>query len=267
CCGANEFIKLHAYTLTQYHRVMHVDADTLMLHPMDELMESKASLVYTTDPAMATKGSKALPVQGGFLLVRPDLGVYDELRAIQDPHDYVHVVCFRQGDWKVGPGWRQSHIGYFYGGATIQGLLAYYYNIIAPGNATEVDRCVYNHMSDSDECRSERYTVIATTETETETETAAKSPEERNADRGGWERGPIDDRGAARTPSAIKSVHFTQSCMKPWLCGRAAGREEEGSCPLLREAWREGRRRVLESKGLPLTEACVKGSYKSIPRL
>lgn len=31
---------------------------------------------------MATKGSKALPVQGGFLLVRPDLGVYDELRAI-----------------------------------------------------------------------------------------------------------------------------------------------------------------------------------------
>ncbi|CAN0560549.1 unnamed protein product, partial [Ectocarpus sp. 12 AP-2014] len=120
CCGANEFIKLHAYTLTQYHRVMHVDADTLMLHPMDELMgmhccgrcrlfcsvfrlrpciqpnppssppsrtatpptESKASLVYTTDPAMATKGSKALPVQGGFLLVRPDLGVYDELRAI-----------------------------------------------------------------------------------------------------------------------------------------------------------------------------------------
>ncbi|CAN0003734.1 unnamed protein product, partial [Ectocarpus sp. 4 AP-2014] len=38
CCGANEFIKLHAYTLTQYHRVMHVDADTLMLHPMDELM-------------------------------------------------------------------------------------------------------------------------------------------------------------------------------------------------------------------------------------
>ncbi|CAN0347144.1 unnamed protein product [Ectocarpus sp. 12 AP-2014] len=140
CCGANEFIKLHAYTLTQYHRVMHVDADTFMLHPMDELMESNASLVYTTDPAMATKGSKALPVQGGFLLVRPDLGVYDELRAIQDPHDYVHVVCFRQGDWKVGPGWRQSHIGYFYGGATIQGLLAYYYNIIAPGNATEVDR-------------------------------------------------------------------------------------------------------------------------------
>ncbi|CAN0343740.1 unnamed protein product, partial [Ectocarpus sp. 4 AP-2014] len=97
--------------------------------------ESNASLMYTTDPAMATKGSKALPVQGGFLLVRPDLGVYDELRAIVRE---ARARCF--GDWKVGPGWRRSHIGYFYGGATIQGLLAYYYNIIAPGNATEVDR-------------------------------------------------------------------------------------------------------------------------------
>ncbi|CAM9972615.1 unnamed protein product, partial [Hapterophycus canaliculatus] len=38
CCGANEFIKLHAYTLTDYHRVVHLDADTLILQPMDELM-------------------------------------------------------------------------------------------------------------------------------------------------------------------------------------------------------------------------------------
>ena len=38
CCGADEFIKLHAYTLTEYHRVVHLDADTLILHPMDELI-------------------------------------------------------------------------------------------------------------------------------------------------------------------------------------------------------------------------------------
>lgn len=38
CCGADEFIKLFAYTLTDYHRVVHLDADTLILHPMDELM-------------------------------------------------------------------------------------------------------------------------------------------------------------------------------------------------------------------------------------
>jgi len=37
CCGADEFIKLHAYTLTDYHRVVHLDVDTFILHPMDEL--------------------------------------------------------------------------------------------------------------------------------------------------------------------------------------------------------------------------------------
>lgn len=50
----------------------------------------------------------------------------------------VAVVC--QGDWKVGAGWRGSQIGYFYGGATIQGLLPYYYTNVAPGTAREVNR-------------------------------------------------------------------------------------------------------------------------------
>jgi len=41
----------------------------------------------------------------------------------------------------MGGGWRGSKIGYFYGGQTIQGLLPFYYNIIAPGTAMEVNRC------------------------------------------------------------------------------------------------------------------------------
>ena len=30
CCGASEFVKLWAYTLTQYHRVVHLDMDTIL---------------------------------------------------------------------------------------------------------------------------------------------------------------------------------------------------------------------------------------------
>jgi alpha-N-acetylglucosamine transferase len=30
CCGADEFIKLWAYTLTEYHRVVHLDMDTVI---------------------------------------------------------------------------------------------------------------------------------------------------------------------------------------------------------------------------------------------
>lgn len=77
-------------------------------------------------------------------------------------------------------------------------------------------RCVYNHMSDSDECRSNRYTLMAIGEG-----TAALAPEadEREDRQNGT---GTDMAGAASGVSAIKSVHFTQACTKPWLCSQVA---------------------------------------------
>lgn len=49
--------------------------------------EAEASLLYTTDPAMASKTQKAMPVQGGFLLVEPNMVVFDRLC------DVVRKVC------------------------------------------------------------------------------------------------------------------------------------------------------------------------------
>ncbi len=34
CCGANEFLKLWAYTLTEYHRVVHLDMDSVVFRNM-----------------------------------------------------------------------------------------------------------------------------------------------------------------------------------------------------------------------------------------
>lgn len=45
-----------------------------------------------------------------------------------------------QGDWRKGLGWGGSGIGWFYGGATIQGLLPYFYQTFAPDTAIELDR-------------------------------------------------------------------------------------------------------------------------------
>ncbi len=43
--------------------------------------------------------------------------------------------------------------GWFWGGKTVQGLLAYYYNnYTAPGRSLRVDRCTYNTMADTPEC-------------------------------------------------------------------------------------------------------------------
>ena len=83
CCGASELIKLNSYRLTQYHRVLHMDADTILINvsivftlffdfilifvilkPISELLDRNYSLVYTTDPNMAThKGERHMPVQ------------------------------------------------------------------------------------------------------------------------------------------------------------------------------------------------------------
>lgn len=70
-------------------------------------------------------------------------------------------------------------------------------------------------MSDSPECRSDRYTVIATGDEGAEgTPTGAVTPAAANETR-------LDMASATSGVSAIKSVHFTQACTKPWLCGQA----------------------------------------------
>ena len=40
CCGADEFLKLWAYTLTEYHRVVHLDMDSLVLNNMVSTISS-----------------------------------------------------------------------------------------------------------------------------------------------------------------------------------------------------------------------------------
>jgi hypothetical protein len=69
CCGAAELIKLNSYRLLQYDRVVHVDADTFFVNPVDELFARNFSLIYSTDPNMASFKAKLeqFPVQGGFI--------------------------------------------------------------------------------------------------------------------------------------------------------------------------------------------------------
>lgn len=110
CCGATELLKLYSWSFTEYHRVVHLDMDSLMLGPMDELFEMDKDLIYTCDYGMMTKGSAACPVQGGFIVVKPSLAVFGEL-----------VDTVLEGDYRDGGAWGGTHIGWFWGGMTIQG--------------------------------------------------------------------------------------------------------------------------------------------------
>lgn len=75
------------------------------------------------------------------------------------------------------------------------------------------------------------------------------------------------DDGGVDVVWAIKSVHFTQECPKPWTCyPGGSGRHKVSACPALQMAWYDGRKAVLSARGLPFSEACKRRAYAPIPR-
>jgi hypothetical protein len=84
-----------------------------------------------------------LLVKGGFLVIKPSLRDYQRI---------IDIVM--EGHYKGSSAWGGTKIGWFWGGKTIQGVLAYYYQHVEDrGRGLRVDRCIYNTMSDSDRCR------------------------------------------------------------------------------------------------------------------
>ena len=139
CCGMSELIKLGAWEFEQYHRVMLLDSDSLVMHNLDEVFDQPEDFLYTYDRNMDGSWSKKPPVQGGFFVLKPSKTKY---------HTLVELV--REGDFREGTGWGGKGIGWCYGGQTVQGLLSYYANIILPqmkGTAKEMDSAIYNNMA------------------------------------------------------------------------------------------------------------------------
>eukprot|EP00555_Chaetoceros_dichaeta_P010586 CAMPEP_0198257998 /NCGR_PEP_ID=MMETSP1447-20131203/7527_1 /TAXON_ID=420782 /ORGANISM="Chaetoceros dichaeta, Strain CCMP1751" /LENGTH=351 /DNA_ID=CAMNT_0043945015 /DNA_START=160 /DNA_END=1212 /DNA_ORIENTATION=+ len=159
CCGDKEFLKLYAYTLTDYPIVVHLDLDSLIIQPLDDLFDAmllkdgetgpKLSVMhgkpipakiegyFTRDYNMMKLGHKYPGLQGGFIVVRPNLGHFEE---------YKRVIL--EGDFQQYRGWAGKYGGYF-GAQQIQGLCSYFYDGLHPGTAVELDRCIYNSMNDS----------------------------------------------------------------------------------------------------------------------
>mmetsp|Transcript_12227 Transcript_12227/g.17394 ORF Transcript_12227/g.17394 Transcript_12227/m.17394 type:complete len:474 (-) Transcript_12227:170-1591(-) len=206
CCGEKELIKLEAYTLTDHAIVVHLDLDTLILKPMDALFDlmlgtrldssgmdimwpdepipNQIDAYFTRDYNMVTPTTKYKPVQGGLLVLRPSMDAYKE---------YVDIV--REGDFREGKGWA-GKVGPFYGSMTFQGLVPYYYDVLHPGTAVELNRCVYNQMCDNPRTKRTVNDVVD----------------------GDCRDGREDCEDCRSRPvSDIVTTHFTL-CQKPWLC-------------------------------------------------
>jgi len=165
CCGSAEFIKLYAYTLPE-PIVVHVDIDYVFLKPLDDLFDAilypkdspqgrraRANLVLerpedvipdtidafiTRDWPQVIPGRKAL-YQAGFLVARrnPDI--------LQEAVDIIKEGNYTEG-YELRNGWGGLGYGAFVGAMAMQGLMAYYYDVVKPNAAVELNQCRYNHM-------------------------------------------------------------------------------------------------------------------------
>jgi len=205
CCGEKEFLKLYSWTLVDFPIVVHLDLDSLILQPFDDLYDSmlldgdakalserklpvmhdkpvpdKIEAFFTRDYNMANLGKEYVNVQGGFLVVRPNLQYFEEFKE-----------AIYEGDFVPSAGWKGKYGGYF-GGQQIQGLCAYFFDGLHPRTAVELNRCIYNQMNDKPKkgkgnkefCLDNKETCEDCRETDI---------------------------------SEVKSVHFTL-CQKPWIC-------------------------------------------------
>jgi hypothetical protein len=196
CCGADEFLKLWAYSLTEYYRVIHLDMDSIIYQNMDELYDMDYDMLHTPDYNM---GSRPVPpAQGGFLVIRPSMDTFMEFQKI-----------IRIGDYRSGSGWGGSHIGKFWGGQTIQGIVPYFYSKIKPGMSKLLNRCEYNCMVDN--------------------------PYRKNTLKC-LDGQPSCQDCRAQVIEKVKSAHFT-ICQKPWTCTMHSNPRNSRLCLQLHEKW------------------------------
>jgi hypothetical protein len=168
CCGASEFIKLYAYTLTDHPVSVHWDLDVAVLKPLDDLfdaiiydkdsvegrearlklnVQNPASTVlpdridafFTRDVTSSQPWERVQAVQGGFVVARPNMKTFTAYQ------DFIMEANYTPGRGSTS-GWGGLGYGGFQGAMAYQGVLAYYYDIINPGHSVELDVCRWNQV-------------------------------------------------------------------------------------------------------------------------
>eukprot|EP00658_Telonema_sp_P-2_P063352 TRINITY_DN5208_c0_g1_i3.p1 TRINITY_DN5208_c0_g1~~TRINITY_DN5208_c0_g1_i3.p1 ORF type:complete len:468 (+),score=121.97 TRINITY_DN5208_c0_g1_i3:118-1404(+) len=136
-----DFTKLQGMRLTQFDRVLVMDADLILLQPIDDVLEQMGDkvLASTLDFSMMEDYNRFAPVQSGFLLFNPG-------KAAEHFPKIQQVIL--DGNWTSGGmpgGWSNSGIGLCYGGSTTAGVLAYYFFQLLP--STQMGQTLWDYIS------------------------------------------------------------------------------------------------------------------------
>ena len=279
CCGSDEFIKLYAWTIMDHPIVVHTDIDFMYFKPMDDLYDSmllphdseggrsarsRIEMEYpnksmpeniqaylTRDYHQTIPGRKSA-FQAGFIVLRPDMEVFEE---------YLETI--REGNYVEGfsreNGWGGKGYGGVVGAMAMQGLPAYYYDEIRPNTTVELNGCRYNHMGADVLYRNVPNFINKYKDLHGKCR--------RNVE--GCEDCQYTDL------SLVKNIHFT-NCRKPWNCRGVSGGTGTGGidprtadyehCMEVIHTWHE-MRTDLEDKIVAVTGKKTvldgrKGSYK-----
>lgn len=233
-----ENLKYYGARLDEFDHVLVLDADVILLKPIDELLDDAnvqaAGLAATYDHELDVPSSRWPPIQGGYLLFKPNAPDYDAL-----------VALTKQGDFRSGSGWKGAQVGWAYGGAGPVGLLSFYYNLVRdgklqgpfkddhppkaadlPGNMTE--QPAESRMAVLDRSK---HDVLETSLLNT-----------------------MIEQGKVHVDN-IASFHFTGRCLKPWTCSPM----RSPICEQMTERWWGLRAELAAARGVDAGARCSGG--------
>lgn len=156
CTVMSTFFRLYAYTLLEHPITVHWDMDVALFQPMDDLFDSmlfpadsvegqrarsrldlqhperalpkRIDAFLTRDITSANPWEKRQGVQGGFLVSRPSMKTFAQYLAFIKEGNYTKG----RGE---GSGWSGLGYGGFQGAMAYQGVVAFYYDQLAPNTA------------------------------------------------------------------------------------------------------------------------------------
>jgi hypothetical protein len=212
CCGEKELLKFEAFKMVQHDAVILIDMDAMVLKSLDEtvdlLLDRKVPpdaaahlthpdqpipddmwILYTPDYDVVWPETKLKPAQGGFVVLKPNVTIYNEIMDI-----------VRDGQWsrKLGWGAQGANVGRFHGDETFQGLVPYYFFILHKGlHSIALHWCRYNFMNVAPKVIVDRGGNVSRERCH-DNQDECEDCRDRNLEQ-------------------ISSFHFT-ACHKPWDC-------------------------------------------------
>jgi hypothetical protein len=112
--------------------------------PLYQKLPDRIDAFFTRDIALARPWDNRQVAQGGFLVARPDMEAFQRYIDVVTEANYS-ARCDESGGWgRMGYGCKQGSMHF-------QGVVAYFYDQIAPGkgHAVELDGCAWNQVAHS----------------------------------------------------------------------------------------------------------------------